>query len=184
MKVLQSQDGQAAASRFPLHAPSASGILVVRPPCVVPPQIALVARFLVISASGPADDPRAWRPGRRRLIDPRGPRISPDNARWPQRANFQPYAVREGVTAPAGARGRREGDVAGLTGREHLTMLDRQADGHGAVRRFLHGRSQQPLVDPVAGMRVVIAHDLGARERPDRCAHHDVARPVLVVVHA
>src|SRR5688500_9292651 len=44
--------------------------------------------------------------------------------------------------------------------------------------------AEQPLVDLVVGMRVVVAHDLAAGEGADRGAHHDVARPVLVIVHA
>src|SRR5689334_25009384 len=44
---------------------------------------------------------------------------------------------------------------------------------------------EQPLVEPVRGIHaVMIAHDLVAGERADRRAHHDVARPVAIVVHA
>src|SRR5262245_37849684 len=42
---------------------------------------------------------------------------------------------------------------------------------------------EEPTVDAIAGIAMMIAHHLGASEGPDRGAHQNVARPVSVVVH-
>src|SRR5437867_10011033 len=46
------------------------------------------------------------------------------------------------------------------------------------------GATEQPAVDAIAGVRVIEANGLEAGEDTDGRAHDDVARPVLVVIHA
>src|SRR5687768_1027296 len=64
-------------------------------------------------------------------------------------------------------------------------LLANGHDDHDAALSIGNDRcGQQPTIDAVIRMGVVVAYDLEAAERPDGGADDDVTRPVPVVVHA
>src|SRR5688572_9253448 len=80
--------------------------------------------------------------------------------------------ARCGVSAAGGIRGEPGG-------RGH----DRPADGVAAFGRGNERAGEHPVVEPVAGVRVVITYDLETGEGTDAGADEDVAGPVPIVVH-
>src|SRR5690348_15095876 len=90
-------------------------------------------------------------------------------------------------TSGRGARPRGVRDVLrALTARDERPLLC----AHGPHEQRATGRcgrddgGEKDAVDPVLWMLVVDAHDLPSAESTDRGSEHNIARPVLVVVHA
>src|SRR6476659_6397793 len=93
---------------------------------------------------------------------------------------MQDDPLKGGVTVARRVR-RKAGGVRGPARRR--SVLERQPYACISAWPRLNQSPEKKAVDEVAGMTVVVAHDLDAAESADRRAEGDVARPMRVVVH-